>query len=157
MEWTQQQLQILHQASKTAEPCYLRFRALAVWHCAQGKNRTVVARYLSTSRQSVGKWISEFQRQGLDGLRIRSGRGRKPRISHADVMDYLFQSPRNFGINRTRWTLELLAEHVPSLKGFTKGGVRYALKKLGISYKRGQPHLHSPDPAYDEKKRELRR
>lgn len=157
MEWTQQQLDELNQASKSAVPCYLRFRALAVWHCAQGQSRSATARYLRTTRQSVGKWVRDFCHQGLDGLRISAGRGRKPRISHNDVMDYLLQSPRNFGINRTRWTLELLAKHVPSLKGFTRGGVSYILNKLNVSYKRGQPHSHSPDPDYDEKKRGLRR
>lgn len=157
MEWTQQQLDELNQASKSAVPCYLRFRSLAVWHCARGQSRSATARYLRTTRQSVGKWVRDFRHQGLDGLRIRAGRGRKPRISHDDVMDYFVQSPRNFGIKRTRWTLELLAEHVPSLKGFTRGGVRYMLNKLKVSYKRGQPHSHSPDPDYDEKKRGLKR
>jgi hypothetical protein len=38
------------------------------------------------------------------------------------------------------------------LKGFTDAGVYYALVRAGFRYKRGQPHLHSPDPEYEEKR-----
>jgi len=152
MDWSEEQLQILDQASKRAEPAYLRQRALAVWHCAQGRTKMEVARCMRTTRQSVGVWVRGFRNHGLDGLRIKKGRGRKPSLGHEDVKEYLYQSPRNLGINRTRWTLELLAKHVPSLKGFTRMGVLKALRRLGIGYKRGQPHIHSPDPKYAKKK-----
>jgi hypothetical protein len=31
-------------------------------------------------------------------------------------------------------------------------GVKKALERCGFAYKRGQPHLHSPDPEYEAKK-----
>jgi len=65
---------------------------------------------------------------------------------------YVRQSPRAYGLPQTRWTLRALAQTVPSLKGFTDAGVYYALVRAGFRYKRGQPHLHSPDPEYEEKR-----
>jgi transposase len=61
------------------------------------------------------------------------------------------QSPRNFGIARTRWTLQLLAQTVPGLQGLCPSAVWHALRRLGISYKRAEPWLHSPDPDYVKK------
>ena len=152
MDWSIEQLQILDQASRNAAPAYLRVRCLAIWQIAQGKTRQEAALFLRTTRQSVGKWVRDFRQQGLDGLRIHKGRGRKA-SDHRDVEDYLYSSPRDKGLNRTRWTLDLLAQQVPSLKGFSRAGVRKVLPQLGLGYKRGQPHLHSPDPQYLGKKR----
>lgn len=61
------------------------------------------------------------------------------------------QSPRHFGVPRTRWTLQLLAQKVPSLAGLHASAVWYVLRRLGISYKRAEPWLHSPDPDYVKK------
>ena len=157
MNWTKEQIQILDQASKKAQPAYLRVRALAVWHAAQGRTYIEIAQFLRTTRQSIGKWVQDFKRDGLEGLHIKKGRGRKPHVSHKDVKEYVLQSPNNFGIKRTRWKLKLLAENVPSLKGFTLPGVRKVLNRLKIGYKRGQPHFHNPDPLYAKKKRGLER
>ncbi len=154
MNWSREQLGEIEHAIKTIEPAYLRARALAVWHVQQGQSYRRIAQCLNTTRQSVGKWVRDYHRHGLEGLRIRKGRGRKPILSHDDVGDYVAQSPRNFGLNRTRWTLTLLGNNVPSLNGLTPSAIYRILQRLGISYKRGQPHLRSPDPEYLEKKRE---
>lgn len=156
MEWTKEQLEILDIESHKVQPAYLRLRCLVVWHAAHNKAYAEIAAYFRTTRQSVGKWVNDFHRDGMEGLRIKKGRGRKPRSSHDDVKDYILQSPLNFGLKRTRWNLKLLAETVPSLKGFSLSGVYRTLKRLELGYKRGQPHIHSPDPLYSEKKRSSR-
>lgn len=152
MKWSKEQLLLLDEASRKANPAYLRLRALAVWHVAQGKSRTQSAECVNTTRQTVGHWVRQFQKFGIDGLRIQKGRGNKARVDHSDVESYIYRSPYELGINRTRWTLKLLSEHVPSLKGFSDTGVLKVLRRLGIGYKRGQPQLKSPDPEYFEKK-----
>jgi transposase len=37
------------------------------------------------------------------------------------------------------------------LRGLTQGGLARMLHRLGVRYRRGQRHLHSPDPDYDAK------
>lgn len=152
MKWSKEQISLLDEESRKATPAYLRLRALAVWHVARGKSRSESAQCVNTSRQTVGYWVRQYQKFGLDGLRIQKGRGNKVKVDHHDVESYIYRSPHEFGIDRTCWTLKLLSQHVPSLKGFSDAGVLKVLRRLGIGYKRGQPQLKSPDPEYLEKK-----
>ena len=131
---------------------HLRTKATALWNLGRGKTGREVADFLGVSTTSVGNWVRRFRDEGLDGLAIRVGRGRKPRADAAEVERYLRQSPRIFGLTQTRWTLSALAQVVPSLKGFSEMGVWKVLNRMGYRYKRGQPYLHSPDPEYEEKK-----
>ncbi len=73
------------------------------------------------------------------------------RVQAQEVEEYVRQSPRNFGVRRTRWTLALLAEKVPCLAGLHPSAVWHVLRRLGMSYKRAAPWLHSPDPDYVKK------
>src|SRR4030043_318856 len=83
---------------------------------------------------------------------LRRGRGRPARAQEAEVEQVLRQSPRSFGLAQTRWTLRALSQVVPSLRGFSEMGVWKVLHRMDLRYKRGQPHLHSPDPEYEEKR-----
>ncbi len=149
---TNRRLELL-EAARTAQPAYVRTKALALVNLADGKSVMEIAAMLRVSRQSIYCWQRRYLEEGLKGLKVRSGRGRKAVADREEVEKYLRQSPRRFGFDRTRWTLSGLAAVVPSLKGFTPFGVQQALERWGIGYKRGQPRLHSPDPLYEEKKR----
>ncbi len=104
------------------------------------------------SRQSLYSWIERYLAGGIDGLEVQSGRGRKAQADPQEIEQYVLQTPENFGLRQTRWTLKALADVVPSLRGFTPSGVKRALARAGFSYKRGQPVQHSPDPEYTKKK-----
>jgi len=129
----------------------VRVKALAVQAVARGATQSAVAALFGTTRQSVGAWVRAYRERGLAGFAIAPGRGRRPRVDREELQRYASQSPRTFGIPRSRWTLALLAATVPSLQGFTPGGVRQALRRCGFTYKRGQPWLLSPDPEFTKK------
>ncbi len=135
-----------------AEKPYLRTKAAALWNLSKGKRRREVAELLGVSPTSLSAWVRRFRTEGRAGLAVRPGRGRPARAEATEVAQVLRQSPRTFGLAQTRWTLRALAEVVPSLHGFTDMGVWKVLRRLGYRYKRGQPHLTSPDPAYQEKR-----
>jgi transposase len=137
---------------RRAEKPYVRVKALALWNLAQGKTQTEIAAFLRVGRNAIGRWQRRFQEQGLASLNVRPGRGRRRRSQRSEIETYLRQSPRHFGLSQTRWTLRSLAEAVPSLHGFTDSGVWRALQRYGLSYKRGQPLIHSPDPGYSQKR-----
>jgi len=124
-----------------------------VYAVARGESRVAVAGMFATTRQSVGAWVQAYRKEGLPGFAIAPGRGRPQQVEAAELVRYATQSPRNFGMARSRWTLGLLAATVPSLKGFSVTGVRKALQRCGLTYKRGQPWTLSPDPAYEKKGR----
>jgi hypothetical protein len=60
-------------------------------------------------------------------------------------------------VPRARWTLRLLAGAVGWLAALTPSGVHRLLGRLGLAYRRGQEHLHSPDPEYEAKLAAVRR
>lgn len=132
---------------------YVRRKATALWNLAQGRSQREVASFLSVGRNAVGRWQRRFQAEGFASLTLRPGRGRPQTAQPAELETFLRQSPRNFGLAQTRWTLSALTQVVPSLRGFTASGAWRALRRSGLGYKRGQPLIHSPDPDYAQKKR----
>ncbi len=61
------------------------------------------------------------------------------------------RDPRAFGIESSRWTLAKIHEVCDWLRVGTMGGVCQLLQRLGISWKLGREHVHSPDPDYRSK------
>lgn len=147
-------LRVLMRGGK--EP-HVRIKATALWNLAQGRKRQEVAEFLGVSKGSLTNWTRRFAAEGIAGLAIHAGRGRPAQADVGEVEGYLRQSPEAFGLSQTRWTLRALAQVVPSLRGFTEAGVWKVLQRAGYGYKRGQPHLHSPDPQYGEKRGPWRR
>lgn len=152
MEFSEAQQKELLETAKHAPQGYVRAKALVVWNVACGRSQTEVARFAAVSRVSVNRWVRSYASQGIEGLVVKEGRGRKEKGKREEIESYVRQSPRRFGVEQSRWTLRSLAEKVPSLKGFTESGVYRVLARMGFHYKRGQPHLHSPDPLYEEKR-----
>jgi transposase len=148
---TREQLAELDRLSRTDPRAGMRVKVIAVRAVALGASRQQVGALLNVSPYSVGQWYQAYGRAGLAALEIRQGRGRPSQVDAKEVEEYVRQSPRNFGLARTRWTLQLLAENVPSLKGLRPHAVWYALQRAGISYKRVEAWLHSPDADYVKK------
>ena len=142
----------LERVARHGEPAYVRPKALALLNLADGRPVREVARTFRRSRQALYDWRRRFAEDGVAGLWVRPGRGRKPTADLDELARYVRQSPRRFGMARTRWTLAALAQVVPSVRGFSPYGVQKALARAGIRYKRGQPSVHSPDPDYEQKK-----
>lgn len=52
---------------------------------------------------------------------------------------------------RSTWHLPSVRQVVPWLAEMSLPGICKLLKRLHVCYKRGQAHVHSPDPLYDQK------
>ena len=81
----------------------------------------------------------------------RRGRAREK------LRSLLHTSPRQFGRERSLWTLNLVAE-VCFEQGLTKTlvsdeTIREALRRLGVRWQRARDWITSPDPEYARKKR----
>jgi len=131
---------------------HIRLKATAIWNLSRGKRLADVAEFLGVSQASIRAWAKRFCEEGAAGFEVKPGRGRPVRACAEEIEQILRQSPRAFNLNQTRWTLRALAKTAPSLRGFSDMGVSKALARLGYRYKRGQPHLHSPDPDYEAKR-----
>jgi transposase len=145
------QMAELDRLARTHPKPGMRLKAVAVRAVAQGFTRQQVGAILHVSPYTVGPWYQVYAQGGWAGLEIQRGRGRRSRVDAREVEEYVRQSPRHFGVPRTRWTLQELARTVPSLAGLGPSGVWLVLRRWGISYKRPEPWLHSPDPDYVKK------
>lgn len=67
------------------------------------------------------------------------------------------RAPRCLGIERTRWTLASVGQACDWLADHTPSGVGRVLDALGVTLKRGRDYVHSPDPAYEEKRAAIAR
>jgi transposase len=74
----------LEQVRDHAPKPYLRERAAAILKVAAGQSVRAVARsglFRPRHHDTVGAWVQRYQADGVDGLQIRPGRGRKPAFS----------------------------------------------------------------------------
>ncbi len=65
----------------TAEKAYLRERAAALLKIDEGMSAHAVAQSGLLRRRrpdTVYEWLNRYEAEGIDGLTIRDGRGRKP-------------------------------------------------------------------------------
>jgi hypothetical protein len=84
IELTEEQRQELEAIRDHAELPYLRERAAAILKIADGHSGLQTARHLLNRahwQDTVYEWVKRYQAEGLEGLKIRSGRGRKPAFS----------------------------------------------------------------------------
>lgn len=87
---TAEERQKLERWKKNPPKPYLRERARAILLVADGKEGQAVSQLLRVRvhRTTVGEWVRRFQAEGVEGLKIKAGRGRKPRF---------FPSPQGAG------------------------------------------------------------
>jgi transposase len=78
---TEEERTALEQVVKTHEKAYMRERASAILQISQGKSGLQVALHglLQKRRENtVYEWVRRYKAQGIEGLKNREGRGRKP-------------------------------------------------------------------------------
>jgi transposase len=127
----------------------------------RGERAPAIARELGCDDQTVRNVINGFNTSGLAVLTAESSRPRRLRTAFSDasqerLRDLLHRPPRDFGKERSLWTLELAAQ-VSFEQGLIAAptsveSVRRALKRLGTNWKRAKHWITSPDPQYELKK-----
>jgi transposase len=158
----EQQEQLEHIRDTDKHP-YMRERASAILKVAEGiSGRQVALDGLLKQRKpdTIYDWVERYQSEGIAGLPVKSGRGRKPAFSSKydkkeeakeAILHTVRREPSTFGKSRSRWSLSLIADVCKWLQVNTPSGMSQLLKRLGISYKRGRSYIHSPDPYYQQK------
>lgn len=158
LELSDEQKAELEETRRRHPKAYMRERAAAILKVAAGESiRQVALNGLLQRREpeTVKEWISRYLVERLPGLKIRPGRGRKPVFSPLDeetaeakVEQVLRQSPRRYGILRSRWRLQDVGRALNWLNGVSDAGIYKVLKRLGFSRKQALNFIHSPDPEY---------
>lgn len=150
------------QAGLRSSSAFVLRRCQILLASARGEHATAIASALGCDDQTVRNVIKGFNEHGLDILGKQSCRPHRLRTSIPDealprLRDLLHRSPREFGLDRSLWSLPLVAKlcfeqglvEVP----ITGASVRRALGRMGVSWKRAKQWITSPDPQYLLKKR----
>ena len=111
-------------------------RAHIVLLRSEGVGQLEVASRLGVSAPSVSKWSQRFDREGLDGLKDKPGRGAKPSIPLATVRRVVEEAGKA-PPGRQRWSTRSLAREV----GISAHSVARIWQRCQRSFK--IPHLRS--------------
>jgi transposase len=113
-------------------------RLYAVYQVSLGQPSRKLEDFYNTSFKQITNWVHRFEREGLDGLRDKPGRGRRSRLS-ADQQDRLSklimdESPVDYGFNTDTWTGPILIEWIKSQFDivFKKAQIYNILRKNGV-------------------------
>jgi transposase len=149
------------QAGLRSPDAFVVRRCQSLLKSAAGLTPRQIEAQLGWSDQSVRRFIRAFEEEGLACLQPKSCRPKSAKKvlddpALAQVQEWLRQSPREFGLPTSRWTLGGIAL-VCAAKGLTATlvsdeTIRDAIKRLGLNWKRVKRWIDSPDPAYARKK-----
>jgi transposase len=149
------------QAGLRSSDAFVLRRCQILLASGRGERAPLIARQLGCDNQTVRNVINGFNSLGLAVLQEGSSRPHRLRTSFSEdglqqLKDLLHRSPRDFGKERSTWTLELAAQVsfeqgiIPVL--VSDESVRRALKRLKTNWKRAKHWITSPDPQYLLKK-----
>jgi transposase len=74
-------LQELKYLSKNGKSLQERRRSHALLLSHDGYTKREIASILQVTQRAVFLWLKEFKERGIESLRLKSGRGRKPKLS----------------------------------------------------------------------------
>jgi transposase len=123
-----------------------RFRANIILLRLEGLKIESVAKRLKASMPTVSTWSARFETHGLDGLKDKAGRGRKPSIPQKKIERVVAEVTRP-PKNRKRWSVRSMGRHA----GISHSTVQRIWSKNGL-----KPHVVktfklSNDPQFEEK------
>ena len=104
-------------------------------------NQSEVARCLQVCRQTVSRWVDQFQAGGQEALKKAARAGRKPELTEADgqrLQQLLLQGPEKLGYETPWWTCARVAHLIEQEFGvaYHRGHVWKILDDLGWSCQR---------------------
>lgn len=81
LELKPEQVQELESARDHHPKAYLRVKSAAILKVASGLSMREVAHHgllKPVDEETVSRWVKTYQQQGIKGLQVHAGRGRKP-------------------------------------------------------------------------------
>lgn len=134
---------------KSKEEYKVALRLQMVYLIHQGKSSREVADIYQVSFKNVLNWVHRFEREGIEGLIDKEGRGRKASLN-AKEMDQiknmiLERMPIEFGYSSKRWTGPLLLKWINREYGtaYTATGIYKLLDKIGVKFQSGKGYVLS--------------
>jgi transposase len=136
--YTTQQLESLLESDEKHK---FGVKLYAIIQMSRGYSSCKLEEFYHTSFKQINNWAARLDSEGIDGLRIKPGRGRHALLTTEQkqgLYDDLASSPEIFNYNTANWTGALLKNHIQkkynvSLKLST---VYHLMHDLGFSLQR---------------------
>lgn len=131
-------------------------RLYAVYQVSLGQSSRKLEDLYNTSFKQITNWVHRFDEEGLDGLRDKQGRGRKPNLSpeQLDRLTKLIanETPLDYGYNTETWTGPLLIDWIDKHfnVAYKKAQIYNIIKLLGFSYQKARGIYPEADPEAQE-------
>lgn len=119
-------------------------RLYAVYQLSLGQPSRKLEELYNTSFKQITNWAHRFEREGIDGLRDKPGRGRKAGLTQGqrDRLAVLLnsESPTDHGYNTAIWTGPMLIEWIEKNYGlvYKRAQIYNIIKSLGFTYQKGR-------------------
>lgn len=119
-------------------------RLYAVYQVSLGSASRKLEDLYNVSFKQITNWVHQFEKEGIDGLRDKPGRGRKSKLTQ-EQLSYLHklllnESPVDHGFNTETWTGPLVKEYICKQFGieYKKAQIYNIIKSLGFTYQKGK-------------------
>jgi transposase len=127
----------------------------AVIQLTRGYSSRKLEEFYRVTYKQICNWADRFDAEGIDGLRMKQGRGRRSFITSEQKKQLkadLLASPESFGYNTANWSGPLLRKHLEATYHvvYKQAAVYVLLRELGFSFQRTRGRY----PERDEVKRE---
>ena len=119
-------------------------RLYAVYQVSKGQSSRKLEDLYNTSFKQITNWVHRFEKEGLDGLKDKEGRGRKDRLTLIQKQEIIMvlknELPTKYGYNTATWTGPLLINWIKKefKIEYKKAQIYNIIKSLGFSYQKGK-------------------
>ena len=114
-----------------------------MYQVALGQPSRKLQEVYNTSFKQITNWVHRFEKEGIDGLRDKEGRGRIARLNKEQregLSLLLNEQPDKHGYNSATWTGPMVIEWIEKNYGivYKKAQIYNIIKSLGFSYQKGK-------------------
>jgi len=115
----------------------------AIIQLSRGYSSRTLEEFYRTSFKQICNWADRFDAEGINGLRIKPGRGRHSLLSENQkycLQGDLLKSPESFGYNTANWSGPLMREHIRKTYqvDYKQAAVYNLMHELGFSFQRAK-------------------
>ena len=135
-------------------------RLYAVYQVSLGQSSRKLEELYNTSHNQILNWVSRFEKEGIEGLKDKEGRGRKSRLTpdQRESLSLLLttKTPLDYGYNGSTWTGPLLTDWIKNKWGisYKKTQIYNIIKSLGFSYQKSKGYYPEADKERQEQFKE---
>jgi putative transposase len=126
-------------------------RAKIILKAAEGMQNIQIAKELSTTRETVGKWRKRFLEQGVEGLYDELRPGRPRTVDDEQLAALIRKTLDTKPVGGTHWSCRTMAKEI----GVSKSTVQRVWNTFGLQPHRQRHFKLSNDPFFVEKVRDI--